>query len=147
MHMWRDIVAALDPAATFLPPTNQDMIWAAEATVGQSLPAELAALLLESNGIEGPFGAGLIWPVERIAQDNRRMRHSPDLAERFMPFEALLFFADDGGSVQYAVVRHPCRDDIFAWDRTDDSRRWFAPRLEDYLRRCLRKGSAVGPLR
>lgn len=135
--MWRDAVAAMDPAATFLPPTDPETIRAAEATVGQSLPEDLAALLLESNGVEGRFGAGVVWPIERIAQDNRRMRHSSDLAERFMPFDPLLFFADDGGKLQYGVVRRPVRDDVFAWDRSDDSRRWYAHGLTDYLRRCL----------
>ena len=136
--MWRDLVAAMHPAATFYPPTDTDIIRAAEATLSQPLPQDLIALLLESDGIEGSFGAGVVWPIERIAQDNRRMRHSTDLADRFMPFGPLLFFADDGSRRQYAVVRAPMREDVFSWDRTDDSRRWFARNLEEYLRRALR---------
>jgi len=136
--MWRDMVAAMHPAAALFPPTDLDTIRAAEATLGQPLPEDLIAFLLECDGVEGSFGTGVVWPVERIAQDNRRMRHSTEHAQRFMPLDPLLFFADDGARQHYGVVREPLRDDVFVWDRADDSRRWFARNLEEYLRRALR---------
>lgn len=140
--MWRDLLTGLDPEAGLRAPTDPAAVAATEAALGQPLPRDLVQLLLETDGVTGRFGAALVWPVERIAYDNRRMRHSPDLADRFMPFDALLFFADDGADRQYAVVRRPCRDDVFVWDRHDDSRTWFAPRLEGYLRRVTTAAAA-----
>ncbi|MFC8130073.1 SMI1/KNR4 family protein [Streptomyces sp. NPDC057302] len=55
-------------------------------------------------------------------------------------FDALLFFGDNGGGDQFAFVRTPERDDIFAWDHGTDSRKWIAPHLESFLRDAL--GSA-----
>jgi hypothetical protein len=52
-----------------------------------------------------------------------------------MPFDSLLFFADTGTGDQFAYPITPTgiRDDIYVWDHEDDSRRWYAARLEQYL--------------
>jgi hypothetical protein len=100
------------------------------------LPADLAEVLLESNGIDGEYGLGLIWPAERIVADNRRFREYRDFRELYMPFDPLLFFADAGNGDQFAfvildgAVRRP---DVFAWDHENDSRTWVAPSLKTYL--------------
>jgi hypothetical protein len=92
--------------------------------------------LLESNGVEGAHGLGLIWSAERILEANLTMRSHPDFAELYMPFECLLFFADAGNGDQFAftVLRGEFRKDaVFAWNHEDDSRTWVAPSLERYL--------------
>ena len=101
---------------------------------------ELRSLLLESNGVTGEFGLGLIWPIERLEADNLEYRSNPEFRELYMPFDPLLFFADAGNGDQFAFsilageVRRP---DVFAWCHESDGRSWVAPTLEQYLERWL----------
>lgn len=101
-----------------------------------NLPEELRSLLLESDGIEGEFGLGLIWNCRRIIEDNLKFRNSSDFLDLYMPFEPLLFFADTGTGDQFAYAilnNHIRRHDIYIWNHEDDSRIWAAPSLEKYL--------------
>ncbi|MFI1369264.1 SMI1/KNR4 family protein [Streptomyces griseochromogenes] len=86
------------------------------------LPADLAALLRESNGIEGEYGAGLIWSAEQIAFENATLRSNEDLAALYMPFDPLLFFADAGNGDLFALLPGLDRSDVFAWNHEEDSR-------------------------
>jgi hypothetical protein len=97
------------------------------------LPEDLAALLRESNGIEGEYGAGLIWPAERIVSENLTMREDAELATLYMPFDPLLFFADAGNGDLFALLPTIRRPDVFVWNHEDDSRTWVAPNLAKYL--------------
>lgn len=106
---------------------------AAERRLGQSLPDELAALLAETDGVEGDYGLGLIWPVDRIVAENLALRGDADLARLYMPFDPLLFFGDAGNGDLFALVPHTGRPDVFAWNHENDSRIWVAPRLGTYL--------------
>lgn len=38
-----------------------------------------------------------------------------------MPFDSLLFFGDNGGGDQFALVVAPERDDIFVWGHETDA--------------------------
>ena len=133
--MWRELVAELTPHASFRPPAPAAAMQEAEEALSQSLPPSLRNLLAESDGIQGEHGLGLVWNVERIVTDNLAFRTSPDFARLYMPFAPLLFFADAGNGDQFAFLSPPVdRDDIFAWDHEQDSRRWVASNLETYLR-------------
>ena len=107
-----------------------------ETSLGVVLPDELKALLQESNGMEGPYGLGLIWSAEQIAKDNLNFRQFPGFKELYMPFDHLLFIAEAGNGDQFAFaildgeIRNP---DIFIWDHENDSRIWVAPSLKVYL--------------
>ncbi|MDI3405055.1 SMI1/KNR4 family protein [Streptomyces cavernicola] len=107
----------------------------AERRLGGPLPGQLVALLRESDGIEGPYGEDLVWPLSRIVADNLHFWSDRSLAELYMPFTPLLFFGDDGGGDQFAFVRTPARPDVFVWEHEDDSRRWVARDLRDHLSR------------
>lgn len=132
--MWIELIKALTPEAEFQSPAADEAIRACEEALGNRLHPDLAALLRETNGVDGEYGLGLIWPVERIAADNVELRTTPRFAELYMPFDPLLFFADAGNGDQFAFVVQPSgRDDVFAWNHEDDSREWVAPRLEEYL--------------
>lgn len=100
-------------------------------TLGGPLPAALAELLSETDGVDGEQGLGLIWPLRRIVGDNRSFRTK--FRDAYMPFDSLLFFADAGNGDQFALVVQPARDGVFAWDHENDSRRWVAPDIERYL--------------
>jgi hypothetical protein len=134
--MWREVITQLAPGCVFAPPATGEQIAGAEAALGIALPGDLHALLQESNGVEDPYGPGLIWPVEQIVADNLAYRHDPDFAVLFMPFDSLLFFADAGNGDLFAfpistgAVRRP---DIYLWSHETDSRTWVAPGLHRYL--------------
>jgi len=98
-----------------------------------ALPGDLTSLLSETNGVTDRYGAGLIWSTDRVISDNQSFRES--FAELYMPFDALLFFADAGNGDQFAfpLTSAGARDDVFVWDHESDSRRWYASSLEQYL--------------
>ncbi|MFW5417887.1 SMI1/KNR4 family protein [Nocardiopsis sp. CNT-189] len=116
-------------------PAREEDLRAAERAVRCPLPADLAALLRESDGIDGEYGLGLVWSARRIAEENRRMR-SPALAGLYMPFEPLLFFGDAGNGDLFAhriLAGRPDPAGVFAWKHETDDRVWVAPGLETYI--------------
>ena len=138
--MWREYLEGLGAGVTLAAPASAEAIARAERGLEVELPAELRELLLESDGVTDEYGTELIWPVERILEDNSMFRGNADFAELYMPFDALLFFGDSGGGDQWAFtvlagrVRRP---DVFVWDHENDSRSWAAPSLRVFLRQRL----------
>ncbi|MBX6314687.1 MAG: SMI1/KNR4 family protein [Isosphaeraceae bacterium] len=133
---WRELVERLTPDCEFSPPATIGQLAAVERALGVALPDDLRGLLVESNGIAGQYGLGLVWPVERIEADNLAFRSNADFRELYMPFDHLLFFADAGNGDQFAyavLAGEVRRDDVFVWNHEDDSRTWAAPSLERYL--------------
>jgi hypothetical protein len=133
---WRELVLRLTPHCKFSPPATATQIATAERALGTALPAELRSLLLETNGIVGQYGLGLVWPVERITADNVAFRSNADFRELYMPFDPLLFFADAGNGDQFAfcvLAGEVRKTDVFVWNHEEDSRAWSAPSLERYL--------------
>ncbi|BDM74979.1 hypothetical protein HEK616_84660 (plasmid) [Streptomyces nigrescens] len=63
-----------------------------------------AALLRESNGVEGDGGEGFIWSTERITSENERLREDAELASLYMPFGSLLFFTDAGNGDLFVLL-------------------------------------------
>lgn len=51
-------------------PTTADQWDAAEEKLGVEFPDDLRSLLGESDGVEGEYGLGLVWPIDRIIEDN-----------------------------------------------------------------------------
>jgi SMI1-KNR4 cell-wall len=133
--VWRELILGVTDKARFADPAESDQIEVVERELGVRLPRDLAGLLGETNGVTDEYGGGLIWQSERIASDNRTFRGSSSLTELYMPFDALLFFADAGNGDQFAfpITGVGPRDDVFVWDHEDDSRRWYAGSLEQYL--------------
>ena len=54
------------------------------------------AVQAESDGIEGAYGLGLIWSLDRITRDNTAFRTDEQLRAPYMPFDGLVFFARRG---------------------------------------------------
>jgi hypothetical protein len=134
--VWRELIEKLCPTSQFGAPATEARLRRLEDSLGLGLPPELRELLLESDGVLGEYGAGLVWTLDRIDSDNRDFRSRRDFRELYMPFDSLLFFADAGNGDQFAfsvldgIVRRP---DDFAWDHENDSRTWVAPSLRTYL--------------
>ncbi|CAM5389563.1 SMI1/KNR4 family protein [Streptomyces hirsutus] len=131
--MWIEAVAALPGTTVFRPPASESSLLRCATVLGHPLPADLAALLRESNGVEGEYGAGLIWSAERIVSENRACRTDSGFAALYMPFDPLLFFADAGNGDLFALLSGLRRPDVFVWDHENDSRTWVAPSLAKYL--------------
>ncbi|GHH08880.1 SMI1/KNR4 family protein [Streptomyces rubradiris] len=128
------------PGVGLREPAEPSDLVTAEKRLGRSVPAELRQLLLESNGVIGHFLVNTVWSLDRIVETNLYFRSDETFAQLYMPFDALLFFGDNGGGDQFAFVRKPERPDIFVWEHESDSRRWVARDLRDYLGRALRTG-------
>ena len=134
--MWRQFLQSLPGTCKFHPPADSTILKNAQDVLAVQFPSELLELFAESNGVTGEYGLGLVWPVERICADNISFRSKEAFRELYMPFESLLFFADDGGGDQFSfslnggVIRRP---DVFVWNHEDDSRTWVAPSLRIFL--------------
>ncbi|MFB7179794.1 SMI1/KNR4 family protein [Streptomyces sp. NPDC056257] len=108
-----------------------------ELRLGQPLPATLRELLLECNGVVDEDGTDVVWSADQIGLKNSEFRTGGDFSSLYMPFDALMFFGDNGGGDQFAFVRTPQRSDVFVWDHENDSRTWVAADLGTYLHRAL----------
>lgn len=134
--MWREYISSLSDKAVFASPASWAVMDLAERALGVKFPDELRELLTESDGVEGEYGLGLLWPAERIHEDNLSVRSNGSFKDLYMPFDCLLFFADAGNGDQFAYpiqngeIR---RNDVFVWNHEDDSRTWVAPSLKQYF--------------
>ena len=134
--MWKELLVALNPECEFHPPASSDQIYEAEGALTASFPEEFCSILRESDGVEGEYGLGVLWPLKRIVRDNLTFRSHEKFANLYMPFDSLLFFGDAGNGDQFAfavlagVVRKP---DVFVWNHEDDSRTWVAPTLKVFF--------------
>lgn len=138
--MWKGAAVGALPNVGLRPPVDETALADAERRLGRNLPAQLAALLLETDGVTGAHAKDAVWPLARIVERNL-LFWSPDaFPGLYMPFDALLFFGDNGGGDQFAFVLTPRRPDIFVWDHEDDSRLWAARELDDYLHPSLGTG-------
>jgi len=134
--MWLEFISNLAQDSSFHSPATLNEITEIESTLEISLPEKLKELLEETNGVEGGYGLGLIWNIERIKRDNLIFRTSSDFKDLYMPFDHLLFFADAGNGDQFAFAirnKEIRTSDIFVWNHENDSREWVAPSLEKYL--------------
>lgn len=131
--MWRQRISELTDDAEFAAPATSAAVVEAQNRLGCELPGSLVELLLETDGVSGEYGLGLVWPLARIVEDNLMFRSNPDFVELYMPFGPLLFFADAGNGDHFAFVRTSPRDDVFTWNHENDSRQWVAGSLDQYI--------------
>jgi hypothetical protein len=139
--MWKELIQQFTSECEFSEPVSPGQIIAADSSLGVEMPADLRELLCETNGVQGEYGLGLVWKLDRIVQDNLMFRHNANFRDLYMPFDHLYFFADAGNGDQFAFpiqadgLIH--RLDVFVWNHEDDSRSWVASSLKDYLDRWL----------
>ena len=134
--MWVELIQQHSEIYELSEPANPQDIIRAEKELRVSFPEDLKNALLESNGILGEYGLGLLWSIDRILKDNLDFRNNKDFKELYMSFDNLLSFADAGNGDQFAYPIHNgqiIRNDIFCWNHENDSRNWVAPSLEKYF--------------
>lgn len=135
--MWIDVVISAYPQAEFAPPASAEAISDIERRLGSSIPPDLRALLLETDGVLGEHALHVVWTAKCIAEDNALFRADDSFAELYQSFEGLLFFGDNGGGDQFAFVVDDLRAGVVVWEHETDSRRKVADGLADYLRQIL----------
>ncbi|MGW5342865.1 SMI1/KNR4 family protein [Streptomyces sp. HUAS TT3] len=134
--MWLELIMEHAGAET-TPPATPSELERLETALGQPLPNSLRSLLLETNGVSDEYGNCAVWGVDQIIEVNLAFRSDPSYRALYMPFESLMFFGESGGGDQFAFVRTPSRDEVFAWDHETDSRIWISPGLDSFLRSAL----------
>jgi hypothetical protein len=134
--MWKEIIRSNSEDCAFNSPVNEKLFVEFKDSLDIELPRSLKSCLIESNGVLGEYGLGLIWSIDKIIHENLSFRSNEDFKELYMPFDHVLFFADAGNGdqffypIQNGEIR---RDDVFSWNHEDDSRCWVAPSLEKYI--------------
>jgi hypothetical protein len=124
--MRRAQLARIDAGLTFHEPAAETVVADVERRLRARLPQQLRELLLETDGVQGAYGLGLVWPLGRIASDQ--------------PFDDLVCFADAGNGDRFAfaltagAIDGP---DVMVWDHEDDSRTRVASDFDGYLRGWL----------
>lgn len=135
--MWKEYIQSLDAGCKFQPPATEEQIAEVEAYLSVPLPEELRQLLLESNGVESENGDSIVFSTKGIFGTNEEMRNDKEFAELFMPFDNLLFFADDIGGNFFGYGITKCgivTDMIFCWDHDSDNRLSVHWKLKPYLK-------------
>lgn len=108
-----------------------------EETFGFPLHPEMRSLLESTNGIKDQIGCDLIWPIQRMIEENCRIRCDHRLRKQYMPLDCLFFVADagNGDMFAYAVIDNEIRcSDIFVWSHEDDSRTVVATNLRRFIK-------------
>ena len=138
---WKKFVKHLVDESEFGPPADVDRLTAVEKSLGVTFPLDLRDFLLEADGLIAGYNS-IIWPVADIEQRNREFRTFPDFRSLYMPFDHLLFFADDGGGDQFAFAIDADgeirKSDIYCWEHESDARSWFAGHLSPYVEQRLK---------
>jgi len=81
-------------------------------------------LLTKTNGITDNYGFDIVWSARKILDENVSFRKNEDFKELYMPFDNLLFFAEEANSDLYAysILKNAInRNDIFIWEHETDS--------------------------
>jgi hypothetical protein len=142
MH-WRAIVDAAyarreGARPRYEPPTTDECVSHVERGLGNALPADLKALLLESNGIMELVGIDggwieniwVVWKVEEVLARNTELRR--ERGERGFPSGALAF-ADAGVDGILFALDVEGRSGVFAWRAIGAEREAMAFSLHDFL--------------
>ena len=133
---WRSRLAPFGRAVRLAEPASEGRLDGVARALGVALPAELRALLLETDGVADRHGARLVWPAAEIARQNHELRTMPELRQLYMPFDSLVFFGEAGNGDQFflRVLDGLVRDaDVYVWEHETDNRVWIAPSLEPFL--------------
>ena len=138
--MWKELITQLEPQAVFAPGATVERLSRLEQALGARLPNDLRSLLSESDGVEGQYGLHLIWSADEIEEFNRQRREDAGFRSTYMPFDALLFFADAGNGEMFALgviegsVQRPF---VYVWNPINDSRTWVASSIRHFLEAWL----------
>lgn len=130
---WRDFIARIAPSHTM---TDGAWTGIVQGAFGFDLHTELKELLRATNGIKDESGCDLIWPIERMVDENRRIHCDHSLRKQYMPLDCLFFFSDAGTGdlFGYSIVDNQILyPDVFVWMHENDSRYTVATSLRAFI--------------
>jgi hypothetical protein len=142
--MWIEIIREVAADCEFRSPALVSDLEAVEALLKLRLPTSLRSLLEETDGVYSPYAyLNIVWSAHEIGRRNRELRDDTRLAESYMSFESLLFFAGagwDGILFAFPITAAGIVQDrnIIAWYPITDSRPVVAVLLQDYLKGWLK---------
>jgi hypothetical protein len=139
--VWRERVIELSPDAKLGALADLVRLRDVQASLSWTMPDSLQGLLLECDGLTA-WSAEYVWSAQRLLEMDREFQSNQAFGKLYLPFDGLMFFGDNGGGDQFAFVDRVGRPDVFVWEHEDDSRRWVANDLEDFLGRALRSGGS-----
>ncbi|MEK3936861.1 SMI1/KNR4 family protein [Sporosarcina sp. FSL W7-1349] len=134
--MWKSYIRSIANGYHFTEPADHASIARVHQELHVFLPPDLLTLLNETDGVFDEFNCPLIWPADKIVEENLFFRNFADYKDLYMPFDHLLFFSDSGAGdlFGYSILNGQIqRDDIFVWNHEDDSRTWVASSLKDFI--------------
>ena len=118
-------------------PAPEKSVRAAEEALGHPLPGDLREFLLEIDGITDTYGTEFVWSTDGVLRENTAFRQDAQLRELYAPFDALVFFGENGGGDRFAFRRGPDPDDgqapVLVWDHETDDRSVIAPSFARFL--------------
>lgn len=135
--MWKHYISTISKDYSFKLPASAAEIGQITEELNVELPRKLLEIYNETNGVYDIFECHLLWPTERIVQDNLFFRNFTDYKDIYMPFDHLLFFSDNGcGDLFGYKILNGCiqTEDIYVWNHEDDSRTWAASSLESFIK-------------
>ncbi len=108
-----------------------------ERALAVSLPADLQALLRETNGVVTASGLESVWGAGEIIDRNRGMRELQTEDGLYRPFDSLLFFGEAGNGDLFGYRLDDGAEEgqpILGWDHETDERLPLAADLQACLR-------------
>jgi cell wall assembly regulator SMI1 len=132
---WRDKINLCFPACKLSNPAPKALILDSESKLGRTLPADLVALLSESNGFTTARGDSVIEPIDYIISDTLDLWSYEDL---YIAPKTMVAFGGPGDGDRYFFPILPngeYKDEVYLWDHETDSRKWISQSLADFLYR------------
>lgn len=103
-------------------------------------PAEMEELLSQANGVQttlnGELIDTLIWPADRMIEENENMRTSSGFKGLYQSFDHLFFFSDAGNGDLFAFEIRDGKfpeSGIYVWNHEDDSRTLISSNLQQFI--------------
>lgn len=134
--MWTRFFETSWPECKLRGPADPAVIDRCEDELSFTLPLPLLQLFRESDGVLGPSGEYLVFPIEEMLETNVDMWLNSEYEGLYLPFVSLLFFGSDAQDNLFAfpiLGDRPDKSKIFRWRRENDSRMYYANSLEQYF--------------
>ncbi|MGY8770569.1 MAG: SMI1/KNR4 family protein [Pirellulales bacterium] len=104
--------------------------------LGHNLPDELVEFYARWKSITGEYELSVIWPAERVIEENQYFRQSKDFGTLYMPFDCCLFFSDAGNGDRFFVPVYKdgsASTQIYVWNHETDERIWIAGSVHQFI--------------
>jgi hypothetical protein len=136
-EMWIDYLSGIYKECEFKAPASEAEIASIKEDLNVGLPAKLAGLYNETNGVYGSYGTSFIWSTEQMVRENLFFRTLHEYRDLIKPLDTFLFFSDAGNGdlFGYAIEDGMIQsEEIFVWNHEDDGRSVIASSLEEFIK-------------